>query len=402
MQLPLYISRRYLFSKKSTNAINIITGIATLGIAVGTAALILILCVFNGFEDLISNMMGNFNPDVKIIAAKGKSFELDSTKILALRAVAGVEDVAVSLEEIAFFEYAGTQDFGIIKGVDKNYADVTNLTSAIQEGRFLTEDRDQFYAVVGAGIRNKLSVNVENPIEPLSIFTAKREEAGPLEQQFRQQVAMPIGTFAIQQDFDNQYVITSLDLVQRLLSQTNQASALEIKLKNSSDKTALANIRALFNEGFVVKDKYQQNESYLKIMNVEKWMSFAIVCLTLILVAFNMIGSLWMIVLDKKKDISILKAMGMNNVQVRNIFLGTGFWLVIFGMLSGFLLSILLYVYHKNIGLVPVPEGFMMDSYPASMRWFDFITVGITVIAIGVIASIPAARKAMSISALVR
>ncbi len=402
MQLPLYISRRYLFSKKSTNAINIITGIATLGIAVGTAALILILCVFNGFEDLITNMMGNFNPDVKIIAAKGKSFELDSAKILTLRNINGVEDVAVSLEEIAFFEYAGTQDFGIIKGVDKNYAEVTNLKSAIQEGRFLTEDRDQFYAVVGAGIRNKLSVNVENPIEPLSIFTAKREEAGPLEQQFRQQVAMPIGTFSIQQDFDNQYVITSLDLVQRLLSQTNQASALEIKLKNSSDKTALANIRSLFNEGFIIKDKYQQNESYLKIMNVEKWMSFAIVCLTLILVAFNMIGSLWMIVLDKKKDISILKAMGMNNLQVRNIFLGTGFWLVIFGMLSGFLLSILLYIYHKNIGLVPVPEGFMMDSYPASMRWFDFVTVGITVIAIGIIASIPAARKAMSISALVR
>jgi lipoprotein-releasing system permease protein len=234
----------------------------------------------------------------------------------------------------------------------------------------------------------------------LSIFTAKREEAGPLEQQFRQQVAMPIGTFSIQQDFDNQYVITSLDLVQRLLSQTNQASALEIKLKNNNDKTTLTNIRALFKDDFIVKDKYQQNESYMKIMNVEKWMSFAIVCLTLILVAFNMIGSLWMIVLDKKKDISILKAMGMNNLGVRNIFLGTGFWLVLIGMLSGFLLAIILYIYHKNIGLVPVPEGFMMDSYPASMRWFDFVTVGITVIVIGVVAAIPAARKAMSISAI--
>jgi lipoprotein-releasing system permease protein len=135
-------------------------------------------------------------------------------------------------------------------------------------------------------------------------------------------------------------------------------------------------------------------------MNVEKWMSFAIVCLTLILVAFNMIGSLWMIVLDKKKDIAILKAMGMNNAQVRNTFVGTGFWLVMIGMLSGFVLSILLYIYHKNIGLVPVPEGFLMDSYPASMRWFDFITVGITVIVIGVLAAIPAAKKAMSIPAI--
>jgi lipoprotein-releasing system permease protein len=402
MQLPLYISRRYLFSKKSTNAINIITGIATLGIAVGTAALILILCVFNGFEDLITSMMGNFNPDVKIIAAKGKTFEIDSAKLATLKTLQGVKDVAVSLEEIAFFEYAGTQDFGIIKGVDKNYADVTNLSAALQEGRFLTEDSEHFYAVVGAGIRNKLSVNVENPIEPLSIFTAKREEAGPLEQQFRQQVAMPIGTFAIQQDYDNQYIISSLDLVQRLLSQTNQASALEIKLHDANDEAALAAIRNLYQNDFIIKDRYQQNESYLKIMNVEKWMSFAIVCLTLILVAFNMIGSLWMIVLDKKKDIAILKAMGMNRIQIRNTFLGTGFWLILIGMLSGFALSILLYIYHKNIGLVPVPEGFMMDSYPASMRWFDFVTVAITVIVIGIAAAIPAARKAMSVSALVR
>ena len=400
MQLPLYISRRYLFSKKSTNAINIITGIATLGISVGTAALILILSVFNGFEDLVTGMMGNFNPDAKILPAKGKTFLIDSTKLLAIKQLKGVQTFAVSLEEVSFFEYAGAQDFGIIKGVDKNYSDVVNMDSILQEGRFLTENADNYYAVVGAGLRNKLSINVENPTEPLSIFMAKNDEMSA--KPFKQQLAMPIGTFAVQQDFDNQYILTSLNLVQDLLSQYDQASAIEIKLHDKNDFTTIQAIRNLLGSEFIVKDRFQQNESFLKIMNVEKWMSFAIVCLTLILVAFNMIGSLWMIVLDKKKDIAILKSMGMNNLQIRNTFLGTGFWLVIIGMLSGFLLSILLYIFHKSVGLVPVPEGFMMDTYPASMRWYDFLTVGITVISIGIIASIPAARKAMSIPALVR
>lgn len=402
ISLPLFISRRYLFSKKSTNAINIITTIAMVGIAVGTAALILILSVFNGFEDLISTMMGNFNPDVKVIAAKGKTFVIDSTQLKALRDIEGVADVAISLEEVAFFQYAGAQDFGIIKGVTNNYDKIVNLDSTLQEGRFLTEDADNYYAIVGAGLRNKLAINVDNPLEPLSIYMAKREQSGALDQQFRQQVALPIGTFAVQQEFDNQYIITSIALAQRLLAQTNQASAYEIKLKTRQDQKTITAIRNFLGNNFTIKDRYQQNEAFLKIMNVEKWMSFAIVSLMLILIAFNMIGSLWMIVLDKKKDISMLKAMGMDDKQVHHTFLSTGFWLVMMGLIVGFLLAILLYIYHKNIGLIPVPEGFVMDTYPASMRWYDFITVGVTVIAIGLIASIPAARKAATIPALVR
>lgn len=402
MQLPLYIAKRYLFSKKSTNAINIITAIATLGITVGTAALLLILCVFNGFEDLISNMMNNFNPDIKITPAKGKTFAIDSNQLAQIRQIGGVQALSVSLEEVAFFEYAGGQDFGIIKGVDKEYKTVTSLGTAISEGQYATEDANNYYAIVGAGLRNKLSINVENPLEQLSIFMAKKEETGAMEAQFRQQVAMPIGTFSIQQDFDNQYIITSIDLVQKLLAQNNQISAIEVKLHKSDDTNTRIAIKNIMGQDFVVKDRYQQNEAFMKIMNVEKWLSFAIVCLTLILVAFNMIGSLWMIVLDKKKDISILKSMGLNDLQVRNIFLSTGFWLVAIGLVFGLALALLLYAYHKAFGLVPVPPGFVMETYPASIRWYDFITVSVTVISIGLIASIPSALKAKNIPALVR
>ncbi len=400
LQLPVYISGRYLFSRKSTNVINIITGIATLGISVGTAALILILTVFNGFEDLINGMMGNFNPDVTITPASGKTFTVDSSRIRALYEIKGVREVGLSLEEVAFFEYAKMQDFGIIKGVSRNFGSIVNIDSTIQEGIFKTEDRDNYYAVVGAGMRNKLSVNIENPLEPLSVFMAKSEDTDVAEQQFRQQVAMPIGTFSVQQDFDNQYVISALEMVQRLLAKKDEISAYELKLEKRDDRKTIDAIRKVMGSEFVVKDRYQQNAAFLKIMNVEKWMSFAIVSLMLILIAFNMIGSLWMIVLDKKKDIAVLKALGMRDGKIRNIFLSTGLWMVSIGMAVGFVLAEILYVYHKQVGLIPVPEGFMMESYPASMRSLDFLTVGCTVVLIGVLASFPAARKAMSIKAV--
>ena len=401
MNLALEISRRYLFSKKTTNVINIITGIAAVGISIGTAALLLVLCVFNGFEDLVIGLMGDFNPDVKITPTVGKTFAIDTTQLQKIRGLAGVSSASVSLEEIAFFQYAGTQDFGIIKGVDADYQNVTKLDSAVKEGHYALQRKDTYFAVVGAGIRNKLAINIDNPLEALSVFMAKREEVGPLEPQFRSDRMMPVGTFSIQQDFDNQYIITALPLVQQLLAQPNQASAMEVKLKKSSDKKTLQEIRTILGKKFTAKDKFQQNEAFLKIMNVEKWMSFVILCLTLILVAFNLVGALWMIALDKNKDISILKTMGMEDNEVRNTFLGIGFWLIGFGLIGGFLIAGLLYFLHKTIGLVPIPDGFLVDKYPAEMRISDFLVVGITVLLIGILAAIPAAMKAKSIPAMV-
>ena len=193
MNLALEISRRYLFSKKTTNVINIITGIAAVGISIGTAALLLVLCVFNGFEELVVGLMGNFNPDVKITPSIGKTFVIDTVQLAKIRGLEGVSAASVSLEEIAFFQYAGTQDFGIIKGVDNNYKNVTQLDSAVKEGHYALQRGDAYYAVVGAGIRNKLAINVDNPLEPLSVFMAKREETGPLEPQFRSSMNYEFG-----------------------------------------------------------------------------------------------------------------------------------------------------------------------------------------------------------------
>ena len=403
LNLSLKIARRYLFAKKSTNAINIITGISVVGIAIGTAALVLVLSVFNGFEDLIIGLFSKFNPDVKVTASVGKTFEPDSVKLAQIKALPSVLLVSETLEEVAFFEYGQSQDFGIVKGVDDNYHKVSGIDSAIFEGQYRLTSGERNLAVLGGGVRSKLQVDLDDPFGLLNIYMAKREKTSGLEQPFKKRIAYPVGSFKIQQDFDNQYVLVSLEFARDLIGAYGQVSALEIKLKPDADqKQAIGDIRAILGEEFLAKDRYQQDEAFLKLMNIEKWMSFALLSLTLVLVAFNMIGSLWMIVLEKKADISILKSMGATNATVRNIFLGQGFLLCLLGLISGFVVAILLYVLQKIFGIVPIPEGFVVDAYPISMRLVDLLAVAAVVVAIGVAASVPAAHRASKIPTLVR
>ena len=432
MNLPFKIARRYLFANsisgvllvlalgyvfllpfllilfllkkinfKSINAINIISGISVFGLSLGTAALILVLSVFNGFEDLISGLFSTFNPDVKITALKGKTFTADSTMIAKLEKVNGVIAVSQTLEEIAFFEYKGSRDFGTLKGVDEHYTKVTGIDSTIREGELIFAANGRHYAVLGVGMRNKLSVNVDNEFTPITVYMAKKKRS--ITKPFVKKFLYPAGTFVIQQDFDNQYILSSLDFARKLLNVSDQVSALEIRMDPAKDPgKTLSDIRKIMGDGFVVKDRYQQDEAFLKLMNIEKWLSYAILSLTLILVAFNMVGSLWMIVLDKKKDIAILKSMGATNKTIRNIFLNQGFLLCSLGMVFGFIIAIALYLLQITYGIVPIPQGFVVNAYPISMRFVDFTIVAITVLIIGLLASILPALKASRISALVR
>ena len=405
MNLSLKIARRYLFAKKSTNAINIISSISVLGLALGAAALILVLSVFNGFERLLSNMMSNFNPEVKITPAKGKTFISDSLKIKQLRTLNTVAWVSETLEETAFFEYEKSQAFGTLKGVDDYFAKINHIDSTVQEGKYMLMDEKADYAVVGAGIRNQLGVYERNMLTPLSIYMPKRQEVGPLGKPFEKQFLYPIGAFAIQTDIDNQYVLTNIDFVRHILNAPDEVSAWEIKLKTGANMKATAEaIRQVMGNDFVVKDRYQQDEAFLKLMNVEKWMSYAILCLTMLLVAFNMVGSLWMMVLEKQKDISILKSMGARDHLIRNIFLSEGLMLCGGGLVIGFLIAIAAYCLHVYTegGLITLPPGFAMDRYPIALKSIDFLIVGTTVTVIGVLASLPAAFRAMRVQTFTR
>ncbi|HMO39333.1 MAG TPA: ABC transporter permease [Saprospiraceae bacterium] len=403
MNLSLKIARRYLFAKKSTNAINIITGISVLGIAVGVAALLLVLSVFNGFEDLITGMYSSFNPDIKIVPIEGKTFSVDSARIARLQNIDGVQVVAQTLEETAFFEYKNSQDVGTLKGVDEFYALVTGLDSTIREGRYKLRDGTIENAVLGLGMRNKLQVNVDDLFAPLIVYMPKSREVGMFEQQFRRLSAYPVGTFINQQEFNNKYVITSIEFARQLLDAPETVSALELRLRPGvSQNRVIEQIKAEMGADFFVKNRYEQEKAFMRIMNIEKWLSFAIAGLMLLLVSFNMVGALWMIVLEKQKDIAILKSMGALDQMVRNIFLSEGLLLSLLGICIGFVLAILIYGAQKTFGLVSIPGNFVVEAYPISMRFIDFVVVAITVAAIGLLASIPPALRAQRVSALIR
>lgn len=407
MNLSLRIARRYLFAKKSTNAINIITGIAVFGIAVGSAALVLVLSVFNGFEDLITGMYSNFNPDIKVTPARGKTFEADTMLLEKLLALEGVQQVSRTLEEVAFFEYKDNQDFGTLKGVDEHFKEVVGIDTTVKEGEYNFEENGRQLAILGLGMRNKLAANVGDRFTELAVYMPKREQSsgffGQQVQPFRRRYIYPGGTFVIQQEFDNQYVLASLEFARELIGAENEVSALEIRMAPGAEPSdVIPAIQSVMGEGFDVKGRYEQEASFLRLMQVEKWLSYAIASLMMLLVAFNIVGALWMVVLEKQKDISILKSMGALNTTVRNIFLNEGLLLSLLGIVMGFVLAVILYILQKTVGIVSVPGNFVVEAYPISMRLIDFIVVALTVVAIGVLASVPPALRAMKVPALIR
>ena len=380
-----------------------ITWISILGITIGTAALILILSVFNGFESLLSSLFDSFNPDMKIILKEGKSFEVEDETIKQIAAIEGIEAVSKTIEEVALFEYKDAQEVGIIKGVDESYNLATDIDSTVKRGKYVLREGNINYAVVGAGMRTKLSVNYNDAITPISIHMPLRKKKGPLSKDFKTMEVYPAGVFSVQSEADLQYIISSYEFVNKLLSYENKTSALEMRLAEDYDEDHIrTGINTLMGEGYVIKNSYQQNEAYLKIMNIEKWVSYLIASLTMFMIAFNMVGCLWMIVLDKRKDISILKSMGMTSKKVKEIFMTEGMLIGSVGVVIGTALALFMYFLQKQFGLVSIPDGFMVRSYPIELKLTDFIIVIATVLSISYIASILPARKAARIETQLR
>jgi len=401
LSLSFKIARRFLFGKKTVNAINIITGISVLGITIGAAALVLILSVFNGFETLISSYFNAFNPEIKMLPAKGKTFSIDEEKLKIFDSIPGLVNYSKVLEEVVMMRYDDMQVFGVIKGVDEQYGVVNHIDSTIRLGSYKVEADGVNYGIIGAGIAGQLKLVPEHGFEPLEVYIPKKDVAGPFDPFFLQVNIVPSGIFAVQSEADNKYLICDLAVVEYLLQTENEYSAIEIKTEGNIGKV-ISTLREHFGSDFIFQNRFEQDEVFLKIMNIEKWLSFAIVCLIIFLVAFNLIGSLWMIVLDKKKDISILKAMGATDGMVRKIFLAEGIWISSLGIIFGFGIALLLYYLQKNIGLITVPDGFVISAYPVEIRWEDFAIVAFTVLVIGILISIAPAYKAGQIKAFVR
>jgi lipoprotein-releasing system permease protein len=401
MNLAWLFAQRYFVARKSTNAINIIAAVSVIGMMVGTMALLLVLSVFNGFEDLVTSLYNSFNPDLKVEARIGKTFEVDSTTIYKLEHLPGIKAVSEVLEENALLRYNDKDMVGRLKGVDDKFIDVSGIDSTIVGGKYMLTDADSLnYAVVGLGIQAMLGVNIANQFSRLEIYMPRRQgkvSTTSPENAFKQQIIYPIGVYAIQQDFDAKYTIVPLQFMRNLLDyDTPQVSALEIALlPNANMATVQTAVEQLLGKDFKVADRYQQDEFLYKVMRTEKWAVYLILTFILIIAAFNIVGSLSMLVIEKKHDLGILRAMGANSQFIRRVFMLEGILLGGVGGFMGMLLAFVICLAQQHFKLLRLAgDTFLIDAYPVSMRWFDFLMVGITVIIIALLAAYFPAQRA--------
>lgn len=391
---------RYLRAKKSTQAVNIISWVSISAITIGAAALIIVLSVFNGFENLVKSLYSSFYPEIKISPAEGKTMLVPASKLDSLQNIYGVKYISKSLQEKALLKYNDEKTIAILKGVDQHFAQVTGISGKIVRGTFNTGDADTPRAVVGIGIEAALGIDVEKSFIPMLIYLPRANVESFVfpEQAFFVGQAGPDGTFAIQQDFDNQYVITSLAYMQELMGlSSNTVSELEVSLKPGIDLIqAKSDIAKIFGKkDYRVQTRYEQNRSLYQVMQTEKWFVYAILLFIFAIAAFNMIGCLSMLVIEKRRDITILKAMGAKHSLIQRIFLTEGLLIAIIGAGAGTLIAVLICLGQQKYGWVKLGGGtFVVDSYPVNMQYTDFILVWLTILIIALLASWYPALKA--------
>lgn len=391
---------RYFKAKKSTNAINIIAWVSVLAIAVGTASLIILLSVFNGFEDLVKSLYADFYTDVRIVPSIGKSVVFTKSQLKSLRSLPEIQAYSLVMEEKALLQNGDLQSIVYLKGVDSNYVHVTGVAHKLIRGVFALGTASKPGAVMGAGIENAIGVQSDRALVPLTIYLPKHgfnsNVSDPLQSLSTDNI-IPTGAFAIQQEFDNKYVLTNLDFVRRMLRlKPGEYGGIEITLKQTEESSTVRDkLQKIFGDMYVVQTRYEQNRNLYSVMQMEKWVIYGILSLILLVAAFTMIGALTMLVLEKQKDIQVLKAIGTSNALVQKIFLSEGVLLATVGGGMGVVLAIIICLLQVKYKLVKLQgSSFLIDHYPVKMVPSDFALVLLTVFTVAWIASWIPSRKA--------
>ncbi len=396
MNTSFYIAKRYLFSKKSVNAINFISGISMLGVFVGSAALIIILSVFNGFEGIVLSMYNSFSPELRIETLEGKTFDPSGAQFEALKKDEKVITYTEVLQEKALIRYGKSQSIALIKGVSEEYIKAnSNLDSAISSGSFSLTDGGEDFAVIGASIQNYLSVNPNDDFRSLEVYSPKKGAANSLNpaDEFNVFSIYPSGVLAVQQEFDD-LVIVPIRFARKLLGEEKRVSFIELKTRSGISVDDFQNeIERSLGKSFLVKNRSQQNQLLYKILNSEKWAIFLILTFVLIIAIFNIIGSLTMLVIDKRKDIAILSSLGADNDLIRGIFFLEGMMISMLGCLTGMMAGLLFCIFQQQFGFIKMSGvNLMIDAYPIVIKWTDFILVFGTVLLVSLIASAISSR----------
>lgn len=392
MNLPFYIARRYLFSKKKHNAINIISGISVCGVALATLALVCTLSVFNGFQDMVAGFFTAFDPELKITIREGKVFEPQGA---AFQEVCSLPEIGVwteTLEENAMVQYKDRQAMAIIKGVEDNFEELTSIDSLLYgAGEFILHDSIVDYGVLGVELISELGTGLQF-VDPLQVYAPKRNVrvnmANPSASFNRDYLFSPGVVFVVnQQKYDARYILTSLSFARNLFNYDTEVSAVELKLKPGADVTAVQRkITRILGDEFVVLDRYEQQADVFRIMEIEKFISYLFLTFILAIACFNVIGSLSMLILDKREDVETLRNLGADDRLIARIFLFEGRLISLFGALSGIVLGLLLCYIQQRFGIISLGGGngsFIVDAYPVSVHVTDVVLIFITVITVG-------------------
>lgn len=363
------------------------------GVSIGTMALIIVLSVFNGFEKLVVSLFNSFNPDLVITVKEGKTFRSADFPESQLRRIPGVLYLTEVIEENALLKYKEKQSIVTIKGVSEDFIRMTGVDTMISEGKFQLQEGSQDFAVLGYGVAGTLGANLNDFLNPISVYVPRRTSSfsSGMENAFNSEAIFPSGYFSIQQDYDVKYVIMPLRFVKKLLEYDQEVTGIELGLKKGADVSSIQQqVQAIAGDRFSVKNRYQQQEFLFRIMKSEKWVIFLILTFILIIATFNMIGSLSMIILDKKKDITILQSLGAGKTLIRRIFLIEGMMISLTGAFSGLLLGAIVCWLQLQFGIIKLgsPDStFVVSTYPVNMQVTDFIYVLLTVLTIGFLAA---------------
>ncbi len=390
MNLPFYIARRYLFSKKSHNAINVISIISVCGIAIATLAMVCTLSIFNGFTKLVSDSFSIIDPDLLVIPSKGKVFDPNDPKIIQIKALPDIEATSEVIEENALAKYGEKQQPVLIKGVSDSFRNMADLDHLLIDGSFSLREGDVDFCVAGVGVAVNLQLRADN-ITPLELFSPKRDVkvnlANP-SNAFTHIYTYPAGIFSLRQaKYDENMILISLPLARELFRYENEISSLNIKLKKAENSNHIKNqIQNILGDNYIVQNRFEQQADSFRMVNIEKWVTFLILAFILIIAVFNVVGSLSMLIIDKSNDIQILRNMGANNKLITRVFMIEGWLISLTGAIIGLIGGVLLCLLQEHFGLLKLgqsPGTFIIEAYPVTVLWSDILFIFLTVCTIG-------------------
>lgn len=395
MKLILQIALKFLFGKKSKGIINTISTISIVGVGVGSLALLIVLSVFNGLHGLIGSLYGSFDPDFKVIAAQGKFFSIDSLNIREIQDMEDVLQVSPVVQDNALLKYNQRRVTGIVMGVDTTFSQVSLLDSIIVDGKFNIKDDFGYGGAIGFELADQLNVR-PTFMTPLAIYVPQRNKKISLsrpDEAFNTHYVHPKGIFMVKQkEYDSQYLIIDIELARKLFEyKPNEVSYLAIGIKPGASVDGVQRkIEQIVGSSFQVKNRHQQHASFYKMMGVEKLMSYLILCFILIIATFNLIGTMSMLIFDKKEGIKTLKSIGAGKKMVTRIFLVEGWLISLIGVVSGVALGIILVLAQEHLGLIKFAGGgnFVVDAYPVKLLLSDVVVTIVTVSSIGFLATL--------------